>query len=180
MDDERRLDAAVVKCCLVARKRPAVVADKQHERVVGDILFFQLGHHSADEAVEPRDLVVVKRVVEPRLGRVGDVRRQANILRLVRLLEDAFVVVAMRIERGEPKEKRFVPWTGLEQWHPLVAAAARIAGDVLHNLPGFGRLAGGKLKTGHVGFSNFIKTIFHCIAEMPLAGCRGPVAGGFQ
>ena len=178
--NERRLDATVIKRRFVARERPAVVADKQDECVVGDVLFFQLGHHAANETVEPCDLVVVQRVVATGPRRIGDIRRQANIPWLVWLLEDALVVVAVRIERGEPQEKRLVCWPRLQQRHPLIAAAALIADCLLHNLSSLGRLAGGQLKAGHVGLADLVKAILNCVAQMPLAGRRSPVAGGLE
>ena len=77
------------------------------------------------EVVETADLVIVKGQVLADLGDVGQVRRDHHRFRTVRVGDDPFLVVAVRVDGGEPEEEGLVLGPVAEDGHPLVAAAGR-------------------------------------------------------
>ena len=124
MRDERRLHARIMQPRLGTRKRTAIVGHHEDESVVECALLFELRHDAADEVVVSRDLVVVGGEIVTRGDIVIQIRRHNDlrgiVLWTVKIGFPVLVPVpgAVRIQRGEPEEERFVLGALLDGLHP--------------------------------------------------------------
>ena len=77
-DDERRVNAGVVKRAFGAGKGHAVVAQVEDDGVIQHVLAFQFAADEADVSVKARHFVVVKDEFAANVWVVGKVRRNAD------------------------------------------------------------------------------------------------------
>ena len=98
----RGFDSTVVQSCFGARKRPAIVTDEQHEGIIAFSLSIEFCQNLPDVMIESRNLVVVQSQVLTGFRHVRQVGRYHHIFGTMRIRENTFFVVAVRIERREP------------------------------------------------------------------------------
>ena len=97
-DHKRDVDAPVVEPLLAADVRPAMVAEVEHDRAVGQAVVVQPLEVLADLLVQDVDRLEVERPVLPHDGMVGIVRRQRDLLRVDGVL---LAVLELPVRLGE-------------------------------------------------------------------------------
>src|SRR5918996_395339 len=100
--------AGVVQGSFRTRKRHAVVADENDDRVVGEAIGVQSGEELTDLAVHSRDLVVVQREIRADFRRIRQKGRDRDASGIGRRRDGASLVGAMRVVKADPEKKWLV------------------------------------------------------------------------
>ena len=110
-DHQRHAEAGIVHPPLAPRQPPAVVAPEPHDRAVRQPVGLQLVQHGLDMAVQLAHPVVVAGHVLPDDRRVGPVRRQRRLGRVVPLAARRPPARARLVRDGEVEhgEERLIP-----------------------------------------------------------------------
>jgi len=78
-------------------KRPPIVRDEQHHRVIRDPLFFQQRQHLADVEIESAYLIIIHAQITSHFRRIRQMHRHDHIFIGVARSQSAILVFAMWI-----------------------------------------------------------------------------------
>ena len=175
--DEWGANAAVVEGGLVPGEGPAVVAEEHHDGILDGLLGLQLREHEPDKMIEPGDLVVVAGVVLADARGVRVIGGKDDLVGVMWVFEDVFVIGAVGVDRREPGEEGLAGIPFAQERDPIGTPALGVSTRGLPELaPRIGAGVGRKLEPGGVYFTHDAEAFPHGFSQVPFASCPHEIA----